>query len=216
MLSQKVYCEECGSIFMKNVYKVKGEKYGKRAYLQCKGHKKYHFCNNNHSVRLDLMEEFVLKSINELLQKCNKEKLKEEYLKEVNEKNKTNVTSVNLNKEKVSIEKSLSEKKLYFKNLYEDKLKGVLTDDDFKMLREEYSKEVNYYQKRLEEITKELEEVEIKKEYSIDIESILKKYSNINELNKAIIDEFIEKIYVGLLDKETKTREIKIEWNLDL
>ncbi|MCI8466683.1 MAG: DUF4368 domain-containing protein, partial [Bacilli bacterium] len=43
-----------------------------------------------------------------------------------------------------------------------------------------------------------------------------KKYKNIKELNKIIVDEFIEKIYIGKLNKETNTREIRLEWNLDL
>ncbi len=72
------------------------------------------------------------------------------------------------------------------------------------------------YQTRLEEIENELGETETRKQNSKDIESILKKYKNIKELNKIIVDEFIEKIYIGKLNKETNTREVKIEWNLDL
>ncbi|MCI8498740.1 MAG: DUF4368 domain-containing protein [Bacilli bacterium] len=84
------------------------------------------------------------------------------------------------------------------------------------MLREEYTKDVESYQTRLEEIENELGDTEARKQNSKDIESILKKYKNIKELNKIIVDEFIEKIYIGKLDKETNTREIRLEWNLDL
>lgn len=188
----------------------------KREYLQCKGNKKYHTCDNNRSIRLDIIQEFVLNAINDLLDKCNKTKLKEEVAKEINKDNKQETKITNLNKEKANIEKKLNEKKLYFKNLYEDKLKGILTDDEFKMLREDYSKDVENYQTRLDEIVQELDNMEVRKENSVDIESILKKYKNIKELNKTIIDEFIEKIYIGTLNKETNTREIRIEWNLDL
>ena len=55
-----------------------------------------------------------------------------------------------------------------------------------------------------------------RKDNSKDIESILKKYKHIDKLNKIIVDEFVEKIYIGTLDKETKSREIRIEWNFDL
>ena len=55
-----------------------------------------------------------------------------------------------------------------------------------------------------------------RKENTKDIKSILKKYKNIKTLNKVIVDEFVEKIYIGKLNKETNTREIKIIWNLDL
>lgn len=218
MLSQKVYCEECGRIFMRNQCNIKcaGGVMEKREYLQCKGNKKYHTCDNNRSIRLDIIQEFVLNAINDLLDKCNKTKLKEEVAKEINKDNKQETKITNLNKEKANIEKKLNEKKLYFKNLYEDKLKGILTDDEFKMLREDYSKDVENYQTRLDEIVQELDNMEVRKENSVDIESILKKYKNIKELNKTIIDEFIEKIYIGTLNKETNTREIRIEWNLDL
>ena len=84
------------------------------------------------------------------------------------------------------------------------------------MLREEYSKDVESNQTRLEEINNELEITNERKENAKDIKSILKKYKNIKTLNKIIVDEFVEKIYIGELDKETNTREIKIIWNLDL
>ena len=34
-------------------------------------------------------------------------------------------------------------------------------------------------------------------------------------LNKVIIDEFVDKIYIGNFDKETKTRDINIVWDLE-
>ena len=66
-LSRKVYCMECDKVFMRNVYSVKGEKTGKRAYLQCKGAKKYHTCDNNKAIRMDELETILLNAINDLL-----------------------------------------------------------------------------------------------------------------------------------------------------
>ena len=218
ILSQKVYCEGCGRIFMRNQCNIKcaGGKVEKRAYLQCKGNKKYNTCDNNRSIRLDLLEEYVLNAINDLLKKCNKALLKSEFEKELNRENNQDVMITNLNKEKANLEKKLNECKLYFKNLYQDKMKGVISEEDFTMLREEYTKDVESYQTRLEEIENEIGETNTRKQNSKDIESILKKYKHIKELNKIIVDEFIEKIYIGKLDKKTNTREIRIEWNLDL
>ena len=218
LLSQKVYCSCCGRVFMKNQCNVKGENNSKvkRSYLQCKGNKKYHTCDNNKSIRYDIVEEFVLNSINELLKKCNEELLRSEFSNAMENQNKQDTKMINLNKEKTNLEKKLNESKLYFKNLYMDKMKGIITEEDFSILREEYSKDVESYQNRLDEIEQEFEKIEIRNEYSKDLESIIKKYKHIDKLTKIIVDEFIEKIYVGALDKDTKTREIKIEWNLDL
>ena len=218
VLSSKVYCSKCGRIYMRNLFHVKGENNTtvKRAYLQCKGNKKYHICDNNKSIKYDVLESYVLNAINDLLKKCNKKLLKAEFNETLEKQNRQDTFITNLNKEKANLEKKLNESKLYFKNLYTDKLKGVISDSDFEMLRDEYTKDVESYQTRLEDIQNQLEETQERKESSKDIESILKKYKHIKKLTRTIVDEFIEKIYVGALDKNTNTREIKIEWNLDL
>lgn len=218
VLSQKVYCSECGRVFTRNQCNVMGKNGTKvkRAYLKCKGNHKYHICGNNKSIRYDVVENYVLDSINELLKKCNDELLESEMKRAINKENKQETVVINLNKEKANLEKQLNESKVYFKNLYTDKMKGLISEDDFSILREEYSKDVEKYQLRLDEVGKELSDLETRKENSKDLESILKKYKHIDKLTKIIVDEFIEKIYVGALDKVTKTRDIKIEWNLDL
>lgn len=141
---------------------------------------------------------------------------KEEFDETLERQKRQDTLITNLNKEKANLEKKLNESKLYFKNLYMDKMKGVISEEDFSMLREEYTKDVESYQTRLKDIEKGLDNTKERKENSKDIESILKKYKKINKLTRIIVDEFIEKIYIGTLDKDTKTREIKIEWNLDL
>ena len=157
-----------------------------------------------------------MESINDLLKKCNDIVLKSEFERELNKSTSQETLIINLNKEKALIEKKLNENKLYFKNLYQDKLKGIISEEDFVMLRDEYSKDVDCNQKRLEEIDKELDITTERQENAKDIKSILNKYKNIKKLNKVIVDEFVEKIYIGKLNKETNTREIKIIWNLDL
>lgn len=218
MLSQRVYCAECGRIFMRNCYSVKGLNGTKvrRSYLQCKGAKKYHTCDNNSSIIMEVVEKYLLDSINELLEKCNRIKLKNEFEKEINKMNSKDTKINNLNKEKSNIEKKVNESRLYFKNLYSDKQKGLITDDDFSLLREEYAKDIERYNTRLEEIVSELESLKESKQNSVNVDSILEKYNHIEELNKPIVEEFVERIYIGKLDKKNKTREIRIEWNLEL
>ena len=218
VLSSKVYCDKCGRIFMRNQCNIKCASgvMKKRAYLQCKGSKKYHICDNNRSVRYDIIESHVLNAINVLLKKCNEKLLKEEYIEILEKKNRKDTFFINLIKEKSSLEKKISESKLYFKSLYTDKLKNIISDDDFLILRGEYKKDVKSYKTRLLTIEKQLEEIKERKEDTKDIEIILKKYKHIKELTRVVVDEFIEKIYVGIFNNNTNTREIRIEWNLDL
>ena len=41
------------------------------------------------------------------------------------------------------------------------------------------------------------------------------KYQQLEKLNRVIVDEFIDKIYIGKINEETKTRDIEIKWNFE-
>ena len=45
----------------------------------------------------------------------------------------------------------------------------------------------------------------------------IKRLSKIKleELNRVIVDEFIDKIYIGKLNEETNSRDIQIKWNFE-
>lgn len=43
-------------------------------------------------------------------------------------------------------------------------------------------------------------------------EEILSKYKNVEKLDYELLHELIDKICIGKLDKETKTREIEVYW----
>ena len=58
--SRKIYCSCCDKAFMRNVYNVKD---GKRAYMQCKGNKKLHICENNKAIRMEELEKILLNAI---------------------------------------------------------------------------------------------------------------------------------------------------------
>ena len=78
-----------------------------------------------------------------------------------------------------------------------------------------YLKEIETMTNRIETIDNEIKGLEIVKEERKQADEILKKYKNIKELNRVIVDEFIDKVYVGCYDKNTKTRDIEIEWNFE-
>lgn len=213
-LSRKVYCKECEKVFMRNVYHVKSEETGKRAYLQCKGAKKQHICDNNKAIRMDEVEKILLNAINDLLNNYyDKNNLKELYEKRNLQNADNNETIKILEKEKNTLSKKIEENKNYYRNLYEDKVKGTITEDMFVMMTNDYLKEIENMTKRVETIDLEINNLKIVKEEQKQADEILKKYKHIDTLNKVIVDEFIDKVYVGVYDKETKTRDIEIEWN---
>ena len=215
-LSRKVYCMECDKVFMRNVYNVKGEKTGKRAYLQCKGAKKYHTCDNNKAIRMDELETILLNAINDLLDNYYDQNNLQELYNRRNQQDTSNCEIIKvLEKEKYNLNKKIEDNKTFYRNLYEDKVKGTITEDMFSMMSSDYLREIESMTKRVETIDNEINNLQVVKEERKQADEILKKYKHIKELNKVIVDEFIDKVYVGVYDKETKTRDIEIEWNLE-
>ena len=85
----------------------------------------------------------------------------------------------------------------------------------FQMMSKDYFNEIENMMKRIEIIDKQIDELKIEKKEKKNADSVLKKYKHIKELNKIILDEFIDKVYIGEYDKENKTRDIEIEWNFE-
>ena len=213
--TRKVYCSCCGKAFMRNEFKVKSEKTGRRSYMQCKGNKKFHICDNNKSIRTDKLEEILLNAINDLLNNYyDKNNLKELYENGYEQDN--NIESIKaLIKEKESLTKKINDNKNYYRNLFEEKVKGVLNEDMFQMMSKDYFNEIENMMSRIEIIDMQIEELKINKKEKKQADDILKKYKHIKTLNKVILDEFIDKVYIGEIDKDNNTRNIEIEWNFE-
>jgi len=213
--TRKVYCSCCGKAFMRNEFKVKSEKTGRRSYMQCKGNKKFHICDNNKSIRTDKLEEILLNAINDLLNNYyDKNNLKELYENGYEQDN--NIESIKaLIKEKENLTKKINDNKNYYRNLFEEKVKGVLHEDMFQMMSKDYFNEIENMMSRIEIIDMQIEELKINKKEKKQADAILKKYKHIKTLNKVILDEFIDKVYIGEIDKDNNTRNIEIEWNFE-
>ncbi len=101
------------------------------------------------------------------------------------------------------------------RNLFEEKVKGVISEDMFQMMSKDYFDEIKNMLKRIEIIDNQINELNIGKKEKKQADDILKKYKHIKKLNKIILDEFIDKVYIGEIDEYSKTRDIEIVWNFE-
>ncbi len=216
-LSKKVYCIECGKVFISNSSKSAGSKDGIYHYLNCKSGKRYNACDNKRGIRYDELENILLNAINEMIDNYyDNDNLQKELSKIKSKKNKLNETILILTKERSNNIMIIDENRSYFKNLYEDKIKKVIDEDMFKMLTSDYTKIIDEKILRNEKIDEEINLLENEKQNKIDANVLLKKYKKIDKLNKIIVDEFIDKVNIGILDNETKQRNIEIIWNFEI
>ena len=187
----------------------------KHEYLVCSNNRDgYDDCINKASIRYDLLADLVLEAINKKIKKFyDKEKLNE-----LDSKKKTSRFSDKINsleKQRADIEKQISKTRNYLKSLYEDKVNGVITTEQFKDLIADYNKNEDMYSNQLNEINNEIAYYQMKEESSKNNEKIFSKYQELKELNRVIVDEFIDKIYIGKLNEETNSRDIQIKWNFE-
>ena len=115
---------------------------------------------------------------------------------------------------KANIEYLIRSKANELNMLYEDRSNGIITMEEFIVLKNKNTLDIEECKKEINNIENRIFELEKEKKEEISYEKLFTKYQEITEINRTIIEQFVEKIYVGRYDKETNSREIKIKWNL--
>ena len=208
LFSGKVFCLECEHYMRK-------KNSAKHEYLVCSNNRDgYDDCINKASIRYDLLADLVLEAINKKIKKF----YDREKLNELDSKKRTSRFSGKINsleKQRGDIGKQISKTRNYLKSLYEDKVNGVITTEQFKDLIADYNKNEDMYSNQLNEINNEIAYYQMKEESSKNNEKIFSKYQELKELNRFIVDEFIDKIYIGKLNEKTNSRDIQIKWDFE-
>ena len=171
-------------------------------------------CINKSSIRYDILENIVLEAINKKIEKY----YDEVSLSKIETKNKKSrfIDKIkSLENQKLEAIKKVSETRKYLKSLYEDKVNGIITAEQFKELVSDYNSNESIYNDQIKSIDNEIEFYKKKEIATNDNKKIFSKYKTLESLNRVIIDEFIDKIYIGKLNEETNTRDIQIKWNFE-
>ena len=135
--------------------------------------------------------------------------LKKNYFN--NFKNSFSKKLESLKKQKKDIIKKLNSNKKYLKNIYEDKVNKVISLNEFKDLITIYKNDIQKLNSELNFIKKEISYYETKKHF--DPCKLFNKYYQLKKLNRFIVNEFIDKIFIGQTHEKTNTRNIEIIWN---
>ena len=198
LFSGKVFCLDCGHYLRK-------KNSSRHEYLVCSNNST---CSNKSSIRYDKLVSIVLLEVNKLLDKFyDEELLKDKINKKYNEVYKEKLVS--LENELVSIKRKIDESKDYLKNLYEDKVNSVISLELFNSLVNSYEDNKARYSNKLDDINKKINIY--KENIKMFDEKIISRYKKLESLNRVIVNEFVDKIYVGEI--RDNIRIIKIKWN---
>ena len=104
---------------------------------------------------------------------------------------------------------------ILFQKVYEDNVIGKLSDEHYTALSAKYDAEQKALKPEIEKLQQELQKEESKSVNVNNFISIVKKYTDIQELTPQLVREFIEKIIVHdaqVIDGE-RIQEIEIVYN---
>lgn len=196
LLHDLLYCNECKKRLGRRNYKEK-------IYYICSTRTSFHLCNNNINISYFDIEDEVLKCVKEFIKKCtNKELLRQAYISEYT-KNKTKIDEYTkqineLSKELLNINNKLD-------TLYNDKLNKIISLDTYKKYSITLKKEKNNIEDKINKvnscINNEEKNIQSLKENEKTIDAIINKFYDLKSINKEVINEFIEKIFI---DKDKK------------
>lgn len=214
VLSGMLYCADCGA----KLYQVRGKGWSHdKEYFVCASYRKQKGKCTSHQIKNIQVEEIFLREIRKVTAFA---KDHEQEFVDLVLKKKTSELNQVLRSQKKELDDSkdrIVKLDSIVQNLYEDNLKGKISDQRFEKMAKAYDEEEISLQKRIAELEKTI--TKSQKE-ELNVESFLKlvrKYTDIKELDPEIIRTFVDKIYVEQSEKvpctNLKKQTIWIYWN---
>ena len=195
-------CSDCGSTLAKD---TKGNLSCHRYKTQGKG-----ACTNHHTT-LERLSVIVLASIRAVSAEIRESRAGfVERLSGIEEKQKQKKTDA-AQKGRSKVEKRLAEIPFLIKAAFEKNATGTLLDDLFTEMMDEYKRERAELTKKLDTLNAVIHEAEQAASGINEFVGLIEKYIDIEELDRAIVHELIEKIVVHQTVKADGQRTQQID-----
>lgn len=203
LFAKKVRCANCG-------YIMRSGKNGEKRFLQCTSH---HFSKESCEgafISVDRLEKMVIAELN---------RLSAEYLdKDELERNIEFSTNLQAQKDRLMSDKTVYEKKIEeyskgIRDLYMDKVKGLISESDYMELSKDFISERDRLERAVAENEKQIDEIEVQIAIGDNRRELVEQYTNLEHLNREMVDTLIDYISVGKRIPNTKDVPIEIHWN---
>ncbi len=190
LLKGFVYCHECGKKVSCSTRKLKN---GNAYYFRCSTYIKnarLGLCSS-HNIRMDFVESIINKKILDILSnffneddfiKVTKQKIREKAKKNCFEKE---IEDYNIKLNKLSQE---------IDTIYNDKLSGLLLEDDFIRIYERKKEEKEKIQKKISELTIQINNNILNEDELV--KRIVTKFKNIKHINREILYDLVDKVEI--------------------
>lgn len=204
LFARKARCMNCGYTLRTNK-----QRDGRR-YLQCPTrHVAKDSCIGSF-ISVPKLEKAVIDEINKLSAEYLN---KDELIENAQFNNNLREQQEEVNMEIVAYQKKISEYTKGIRELYLDKVKGILSETDFLELSKDFSTEKERLEKLVIDSQKKLDVIERKIQAGDNRRQLIEQYTNLEHLDREIVDKLIDYILIGKKDPVTKNVPIEIHWN---
>lgn len=208
VLSGMVYCADCGH----KLYQVRGRCLPQSEYMVCATYrKKGKSVCPSHQIRNSVIEQLLLEDLQRVAAYARNHE--DEFLRLVtrNSEKALDRELRDCRKEYEQAKARIAKLDTLIQRIYEDNVEGKISDDRFAKLSGNYETEQAQLQSRVEELQRFLADA---KEMSLNADhflALVRKYTDIRELDAEIIREFVERINVFQAEKVDGHRQQRIQ-----
>ena len=203
LFARKVRCMNCG-------YTMRSTKNRGRYYLQCSNrHVSKDACVGSF-ISVEKLEQIAIQELN---------RLSALYLDEAElERNLDLPNSINTQKQHFLIQQDrfrtqLNEYQKGLRELYLDKVRGILSEEDFISLSQDFSREKAQLEHRLEEARQKLESLDARMAAGDYRREVVKSYTHLEHLTREMVEVLIDYILVGKRQPGDTDPPVEIHWN---
>lgn len=203
LFARKVRCANCG-------YAMRSSKSHGRHYLQCSNrHVAKDACVGSF-ISVDRLEQVVVRELNALSQAyLDQEELERNIQFDRNlEAQKTGWAEA-----KARLQKQLAENRAYLRTLYMDKVKGVVSAEDYMSMADSFAGDRERMEAQINEADRHLEELNARMLSGDQRKALIQQYTQVEHLTREMVEILIDYISVGKRISGTRVVPVEIHWN---
>ena len=206
-----LYCAECNARLNVTYSNYALKRYGEYRYTTiCYSYSRlYSDVCTRHSNSIPELEEVLIKHIKEVCTKYVNENLADELITMAKRKRMQELKQIGNEKRLETLEQKITDIGLYIKNLYMDKVKGVVSENDYIALVADFIQDRDKLVKEKEELIAVISNQEVRQDDTLKIEKLAKEFLSLEKPTKQLLNELIEKITIS----ENKEINIYFKFN---
>lgn len=206
-----LFCSECGARLNVTYSNYALKRYGEYRYTTiCYSYSRlYSDICTRHSNCIPELEEVLIKHIKEVCSRYINENLQDELISMAKKQKQFELKQITNEKKLETLEQKISDIGLYIKNLYMDKVKGVVSENDYVSLVADFTKDRDNLIKEKEELIKIINNQKPQIDETAKIEKLAKEFLSLEKPTKQLLNELIEKITIS----ENKEINIYFKFN---